>query len=173
MMMNHFLFFLFLPQVLHTHGIYQEVCHHPCLQPTSCRPCTPSQLSSRGWPWSNSGSMATITCTEDHCPARRTSTGQISNRNSLDLKHWDNLFVLFHFAKRKNLTLFPIFIFQPAEEGERQAAVTSQGRQRLTGAGHGKLLQSCYIQFWRTEKAKWIVREFVWYLVFIPVKDFF
>lgn len=63
-------------QVLHTHGTYQEVCPRPCPQPTSCRPCMPSPLSSRGWPWSNSGSTDTITCTEDHCPARRTTTGE-------------------------------------------------------------------------------------------------
>lgn len=41
-------FCLCLLQVLHTHGTYQEVCHRPCPQPTSCRPCMPSPLSSRG-----------------------------------------------------------------------------------------------------------------------------
>lgn len=60
--------------VLHTHGTYQEVCRRPCPQPTSCRPCMPSLLNSRGWPWSSSGSTGTITCTEDHCLARRTTT---------------------------------------------------------------------------------------------------
>lgn len=34
--------------------------------------------------------------------------------------------------------------FQSTEEGERQAAVTSRGRRRLTGAGHRKLLQSSF-----------------------------
>lgn len=41
-----------------------------------------------------------------------------------------------------NINVWWCFMFQPAEEREWQAAVTSQGRQWLTGAGHGKLLQS-------------------------------
>lgn len=47
----------------------------------------------------------------------------------------------------RRTTARPGGLLQPAEEGERQAAVASHGRQRLTGAGHGKLLQTCYIQF--------------------------
>lgn len=64
-----------LVQVLHIPGNSQEVCRPPCQQHTNCRPCTPSQRSSRGWPWSSSGSTVTIPCMEDHCQARRTTTG--------------------------------------------------------------------------------------------------
>lgn len=35
-----------------------------------------------------------------------------------------------------------MLLVQPAEEGERQAAVASQGRQTCRRAGHGKLLQN-------------------------------
>lgn len=66
---------LCLLQVLHT----PASCRHRCPQPTSCRPCTLSPLNSRGWPWSSSGCTGTITCTEDPCLARRTTTGTTKN----------------------------------------------------------------------------------------------
>lgn len=85
--------FCCLLQALHTHGIYQEVCRRPCPQHTSCRPCTPSQLSFRGWPWSSSGSMAIITCMGGRCLARRTTTGrgeiQLIRRDELSVFHVD------------------------------------------------------------------------------------
>lgn len=42
----------------------------------------------------------------------------------------------------RRTTAWPGGLLQSTEEGERQAAVTSRGRRRLTGAGHRKLLQS-------------------------------
>lgn len=66
-----------------------------------------------------------------------------------------------------------LFVLQPAEEREWQAAVTSEGKQWLADAGHGKLLHNCYIQFWRTEKHKRSVLKVFWYLGSVAVMDLF
>lgn len=51
---------------------------HRCLQPTSSRPCTPSRQSCRGWPWSSSGCMDTITYNMGGlCLGRRITTGEV------------------------------------------------------------------------------------------------
>lgn len=73
------------------------------------------------------------------------------------------------------LLTFIVSVFQSTEEGERQAAVTSQGRQRLTGAGPGKLLQSCYIQLKKKKNRKGHVDHLriLLLLGFCSVKDFF
>lgn len=121
---------LWCVQVLLTPGNY-KVCRRPCPQPTSCRPCMRSQPSFRGLPWSSSGSTDTITCTGDHCLARRTTTGKTSNRTT-----WRRTCSLVS----PNINSHMLFVFQPAEEREWQAAVTSQGRR--WHAGRRKLLQN-------------------------------
>lgn len=51
--------------------------HPPCQQPTSCRPCMPSRLSCRDWPWSSSGCTHTPTCMAATYQVRKIITGEV------------------------------------------------------------------------------------------------
>lgn len=61
--------------------------HPPCQQPTSFRPCMPSQPSSRDWPWSSSGCMDIHTCMAVTCQVRKIITGEMKENLNFSPAH--------------------------------------------------------------------------------------
>lgn len=53
--------------------------HLLCQQPTSCRPCMPSQQSCKDWQWSSSGCMGILTCMVVIYQVRKIITGERCN----------------------------------------------------------------------------------------------